>query len=456
MKINPNIFQAYDIRGIYPSTLNEEAAYLIGRAFVKFLKKPRLNIVVGRDGRLSSPALFRALTKGIIDQGANVIDIGLAITPMLYFAVAHFKYDGGIMVSASHNPPQYNGFKLVRVKAIPISEKSGIEEIKNLVLEGLQPTRRPPGRHLFKTIKKGKVVKKEVLKEYVRFNLKDFNLKKILPLKIVVDTANAVPGIVVPEFFKKINCKIYHLYSKLDGSFPNHFPSPHEEKNLKAIKKEVLNKKADLGIAFDGDGDRIIFVDEKGKMIPGDLITALLAKLILKKNPGEKVLCDVRSSNVVRDIIRENGGMVVIGRIGHSFIKERMRKENIIFQGELNGHYYLRSHYFCEAPFYVIFRVLEEMSKTGKKISELIKPFQRYCHSGEINFKVKNKKKVLETLENKFKDGKVLKTDGIRIDFPDWWFNARPSHTEPVLRLVVEAKTKKLMEQKKKELSSFI
>jgi phosphomannomutase len=444
--IATEIFRAYDIRGIYPSTINEEVAYLIGRAFVKFLQKTRLNIVVGRDGRLSSPSLFKALTKGIIDQGGNVIDIGLVITPMLYFSVAHFKFDGGISITASHNPPQYNGFKFVREKAIPISGKSGIEEIKKLVL-----------KDKFESKRKGKIIKKEVLNDYLRFNLKDFDLRKIKPFKIVIDTANAVPGIVVPEFFKKTNCKIYHLFPKLDGSFPNHLPNPHEEKNLKSLKREVLMKKANLGIAFDGDGDRVIFVDEKGKMIPGDLITALLAELILKENPNEKVLCDVRSSNIVRDVIKEMGGIPVIGRIGHSFIKERMRRENIIFQGELNGHYYLRTHYFCEAPFFVIFKILGEMSKQGKKISELVQPFKRYFHSGEINFEVKNKKKVLKALENKFKkDGKVLKIDGIRIDFPDWWFNARPSHTEPVLRLVIEAKTKELMQKKKKELSSLI
>jgi len=445
MKINPQIFRAYDIRGIYPKELDERAAYLIGRAFVKFFKKPRLKIVVGRDNRLSSPSLFKALTKGIIDQGADVIDIGLSTTPMHYFTVAHFKFDGGVMITASHNPPQYNGFKFVREKAIPISEKTGLKEIKKLTTRPGNVITRP-----------GRVVKKEVLKDYIEFNLKDFHLKKIKPLKIVIDTANAVPGILVPKIFKKTNCKIYYLFAKLDGSFPNHLPSPHEEKNLKSLKKEVLRKKADLGIAFDGDGDRVIFVDEKGKMIPGDLITALLASLILKENPGEKVLCDVRSSNIVRDVVKEMGGIPVIGRIGHSFIKERMRRENIIFQGELNGHYYLRTHYFCEAPFFVIFKILEEMSKQGKKISELTQPFKRYFHSGEINFEVKNKKKVLKTLENKFKGGKVLKIDGLRIVFPDWWFNVRPSHTEPVLRLVVEAKTKKLMEQKKKELSSLI
>jgi len=446
MKINSDIFRAYDIRGIYPEEINENAAYLIGRAYVKFLGKKNPKIVVGRDNRFSSPVLFKNLVSGIINSGANVIDIGLAITPMLYFTVAHFKYDGGVSITASHNPAQYNGFKFVREKAIPISEKTGLKEIKKLALAGK-----------FKIKGKGKVLRKKVLKEYIAFNLKDFDLEAIKPLKIVIDTANAVPGIVVPEFFKKTNCKIYHLYPKLDGTFPNHPPSPHEEENLRGLQRQVLNKKADLGIAFDGDGDRIIFVDENGKMIPGDLITALLAYLILKENPGEKVLCDVRSSNIVRDAVKEGGGKVVIGRIGHSFIKERMRKENIIFQGELNGHYYLREHYFCEAPFFAIFKILEEISERGRSISELVKPFRKYFHSGEINFEVKDKKKVLKTLENKFsRGGKVLKIDGLRIDHPDWWFNARPSHTEPVLRLVVEAKTKKLMEKKKKELIALI
>jgi len=314
-------------------------------------------------------------------------------------------------------------------------------------IKRLQPSRHPAG----------KVLRKKVLKEYIAFNLKDFDLEAIKPLKIVIDTANAVPGIVVPEFFKKTNCKIYHLYPKLDGAFPNHLPSPHEEKNLKGLKREVLKKKADLGIAFDGDGDRIIFVDEKGRMIRGDFITALMVSLVLRENLGEKVLCDVRSSNIVRDTVKEGGGKVIIGRIGHSFIKERMRKENIIFQGELNGHYYLREHYFCEAPFFAIFKILEEISERGRSISELVKPFRKYFHSGEINFEVKDKKKVLKTLENKFsRGGKVLKIDGLRIDYSDWWFNARPSHTEPVLRLVVEAKTKELMEKKKKELIKMI
>lgn len=449
MKINPEIFRAYDIRGIYPEVLNEEAAYLIGQAFVKFLRKSKPSIVVGRDGRLSTPKLFKSLTKGIIDQGGKVIDIGLAITPMLYFATAHFNFDGGINITASHNAPEYNGFKLVRKKAIPISGKSGIEDIKQIVFQ-----------NNFKRKEGGSIVKKDILKEYINFNLKKHDIKTIKPLRIVIDTANAVSGVIVPEFFKKINCKVYNLFLKIDGNFPNHLPSPHEEKNLKAIKKEILKKKADLGIAFDGDGDRIIFIDENGKMIRGDLITALMITLLLRDNPGEKILCDIRSSNIVKDTVKEAGGKIILGRIGHSFIKERMRKENILFQGELNGHYYLRSHYFSEAPFFVIIKLLKEVSKTGKSISELVKPFDRYYYSGEINFKVKEKNKAIKALEDKFRTGKISRIDGLRVDFKDWWFNIRPSNTEPLLRLVVEGEMKKTMERRKnqiiKTLSPFL
>lgn len=449
IKINPDIFRAYDIRGVFPEEINEEVAYLVGGAFVIFLsgqrKLRKLNIVVGRDNRLSSPSLFRSLARGITEQGANVIDIGLSPTPMLYFSVAHFKYDGGIEISASHLSSEYNGFKLVREKAIPVSEKSGIREIKNLVLKGR-----------FKKENKGKIIKKKVLKEYIRFNLKDFNLKLIKPLKIVIDTANAVPGVVIPEMFKKIPGKIYHLFQKLDGNFPNHSPDPHVKENLRELQKQVLNKKADLGIAFDGDGDRVIFVDEKGEIIGGDLIAALIAIRLLKSNPGEKIFYDLRSSKIVKEVIEKAGGKVVMGRLGHSFIKEQMRKENILFAGEFNGHYYLSRHYFCETPFFVIYKILEEISKTGKSLSELIKPFKKYFRSEEINFRVENKVGKIRELEKRYKNGKISHLDGIRIDFSDWWFNVRPSHTENLLRLNLEAKTKKLLEEKRKELLTLI
>ncbi len=446
MKINSDIFKAYDIRGIYPEEINEDTAYLIGRAFVKFLRKKNPRIVIGQDNRLSSPALFKSLTKGIIDQGANVVDIGLSTTPMLYFSVAHFKYDGGIEISSSHNPAQYNGFKLVKEKAIPISGESGIKEIKDMALKGE-----------FRAAERGKIIKREVLEDYISFNLKGINLSNGLkPLKIVIDTANGVAGILVSRLFKKVNHKIFHLYSELDGRFPNHPPDPLKKENLKTLCDAVKRKKADLGAAFDGDGDRIIFTNELGRIISGDLITALITRLILKEKPGEKILYDVRSSNIVKETIEENKGIPVIGRIGHSFIKEKMRNENIVFAGEFSGHYYHKNHYFFEYPIFILLKILEVISQNQKPLSQIIKPFRKYFHSGEINFKVKEKEKILKKIEEKFKSGKILKIDGLRIDFKNWWFLIRPSNTEPVIRLVVEAKTKKLMKGKVGEIKRII
>jgi len=445
VRIDPSIFRAYDIRGLYPEEINAESAYLIGRSFIKFLKEKNPKIVVGRDNRLSSPDLFRNLLKGIVEQGGNVVDIGLSTTPMLYFAAAHYKFDGGIEVTASHNPPQYNGFKIVREKAIPVSENTGLKEIRRLAAKAENIVIRP-----------GRIFKKDILKDYVRFNLKDFNLKEIKPFKIVIDTANSVSGINVAEFFREIPAKIYHLFRKLNGNFPNHSPTPHIKENLKELQRQILNKKSDLGIAFDGDGDRVIFVDEKGEVIGGDLIAALISVKLLENYPGEKIFYDLRSSKAVKESIIAAGGRVVMGRLGHSFIKEKMRKENVLFAGEFNGHYYLRQHYFCEAPFFVIFKVLEEMSKTGKKLSELIKPFKKYFRSEEINFKVKNKIRKIKELEERYKDGKISHVDGLMVEFSDWWFSIRPSHTEDLLRLNLEAKTNELMEKKKRELCSLI
>jgi phosphomannomutase len=424
-KINTDIFHAYDIRGIYPNELNEEAAYKIGLAFVKFLKKKtkkkNLNIVVGQDGRLSSPKLYKNLTQGIIRAGANVINIGLSTSPILYWTVGYYKFDGGINITASHNPPEYNGFKLVREKAIKIGENSGMKEIKNLA-KNIDFSE-------FSKIKKGEIKKKNVLTEYVKDNLALTDVKKNKKLKIVIDTANSVSGIVIPKIFKKTECQIYHIFSRLDGSFPNHSPDPLKKENLKSLCAEVKKRKADLGIAFDGDGDRIFFIDQNGKVIEAHFITALLAKLILEKNKKEKILFDIRTSNIVPEIIKSNGGKPIVYRIGHSLISNKMIKDKIFFGGELSGHYFLKKHYCCESPFFVIFKILEKMSKSGKNISELVEPYQKYFHSGEINFKIKDKEKILKVLEKKYKKGKISKLDGLRIDFKDWWFLVRASNT---------------------------
>jgi len=443
--VNPKIFKAYDIRGIFPEEINGRVAYLIGLAFVKFLGKLKPRVVVGRDNRISSPILHKNLIKGLREGGATVIDIGLSPTPMLYFAVAHYGHDGGINITASHNPKEYNGFKLVREKAIPISGDTGLQQIKNLM-------RRNPVR--LKTT--GKLVRKTPLKDYMDFNLKEVDIKNLKPLRIVVDTANAVPGILIPRITQNLTLKIYHLFKKLDGNFPNHQPNPLIKENLKALCSAVKKNIADVGVAFDGDGDRIFFVDEKGKIIPADIITALMAQLILKDNPGSKILYDVRSSRVVKEVIEENGGFPVIYQVGHALIKEKMRRDNIIFGGEFAGHFYYQKHYFCEAPLFILLKVIELISLSGKPLSRLIKPYQKYYHSGEINFETTDKAGKIKKLKKHFDSGEILGIDGLRVDFEDWWFNVRLSNTEPLLRLVVEAKTKKLLEEKKKELTRLI
>lgn len=418
------IFKAYDIRGIYGEQLNEDIAYKIGRAFAMYIGS---KIVVARDNRLSSDSLFEALTRGITDQGSDVYDIGLSTSPMFYFAVSNLVCDGGVIITASHNPPQYNGFKMVRSDAMPLSGEDGIDQIKQLVEE-----------NNFSSSKKGNISTLDITDKYVNsFEIKKYNLK------VVVDTANSVSGLIVNRMFRGVS--LFHLFSELDGSFPNHEPNPLEEKNIKDLREKVLEYGADIGIAFDGDGDRVFFVDEKGELISSDLIIALIAKLIDKK-----VLYDLRCSNIIKETARDS----VMWRVGHSFIKKKMKDEDIFFGGEYSGHYYLKqgSSYF-ESPYFVIYKLFEAME--NKKLSELIAPFKKYYHSGELNFEVKDKQSIIEKVEKNYSYGKITKIDGVRIDFDDWWFLLRGSNTEPILRLIVEAKSKELLDSKIKEIVPF-
>lgn len=447
--VNSSIFKAYDIRGVYPDEINEEVVFKIAQAFVLFLQKKQRNwkkIVVSRDNRLSSSLLCKAVIKGIRAAGADVIDIGLAPTPMFYFAVAHYGFDGGIQVSASHNPAQFNGLKIVREKAISVGEGSGLQEIRRFSFEG----------RMAPITQEGRLIHKNVLGDYVNFQFQDFRTRAFKHLRIVIDTANAVPGLVVPRFMKKLGIKLVHINAKLDGRFPAHPPDPLRPENFKPLQAAVKKYKADLGVAFDGDGDRIIFCDEKGKAISSDIITALIATIILRSNPGAKIAYDVRSSRSTEEAIRENGGIPRVSRVGHSFIKAQMRKENIIFAGEFSGHFYHKDHYFCEAPFWVLGQVLQEMAGKGKSLSKIASPLVRYFSSGELNFEVEDKEGVMKKLEHRFRRGKVSKIDGVRVDFRDWWFLARPSNTENLLRLSIEAKTKKLLEEKKKILKRIL
>jgi phosphomannomutase len=453
--MNLNIFKAYDIRGIYPDEINKYDSEKIGEAFVLFLKKKnnrKLNIIVGRDNRVSSPVLSKYLKQGILKQkDINLIDIGLTSSPMFYFAAKLYNCDGGLMVTASHNPPEYNGFKIIDKGASPVGENSGLKEIKKIVLS-LKSNK--------KNTKKAEVKRRDVLKRYLDFNLSisklDFEKLKTAKLKIGVDTANAVSGILINELKKQLPCKIYHIFSKLDGNFPNHLANPLEEKNIKDLKSLVKKKKLDLGIAFDGDGDRIVFIDEKGGTIPCDFITCLISQILLKDNPKSKILYNICSSNIIRDVVKESGGTALAGKVGHTFIKVRMKKDKVIFAGEFSGHYFLGYPYFFEIPLFILFKILNKISDKEKTISQLIQEFKKYYNSGQVNFKVDDKKNKIKLIEREFKNGKVSHLDGLRIDFKDWWFNVRPSNTENLLRVIVEAKTKSLMQGKLKKIKKLI
>lgn len=443
--MDSKIFKAYDIRGAYPEELDEEAAYKIGAAFALFIKKvsnkENPEIVVGRDNRKSSDSLFEEFKRGITEQGADVVNIGLSTTPMLYFAVANYGYDGGANITASHNPPRYNGFKFVKEGAIPLSGDSGIEEIKETVLSG----------DFVKSEKTGKVTEKNIIDDYALSN----GVPDAFGFKVVVDTANGVSGLIVPALFKNVN--LVRLFPDLDGDFPNHEPDPLKEENIKFLKERVAEERADLGVAFDGDGDRVFFVDEKGSVIPSDVLLAFVSSLILRDLPGSKIIYDVRSSNIIKETVEENGGEAVMSRVGHSFIKKTMRDKDIVFGAEYSGHYYLKqgSDYF-EAPYFVVFSILKEMKRLGRPLSRLIEPFKKYYHSGEMNFKVEDKENILKNIEERYKDGKISHIDGLRVDFENWWFSLRASNTEPLIRMVVEAKTEELMKEKVEEIKEMI
>jgi phosphomannomutase len=429
------IFKSYDIRGTYPDEVNDEIAYKIGRAVVSLTKAK--TVVVGNDMRVSSPKIFEALSRGITTQGADVIDIGMCTTPMVYFASGKYGYDSAVMITASHNPPEYNGFKLCRRDAVPISYETGINEIEKLVSKD----------QLVDSNVKGKVMKKEIFDEYKSFILAG---KEKLGYKVVVDTANAM-GVLEEDILKGV-CDIVALYPELDGSCPNHEANPLKPENMVELQKSVVEEKADLGIAYDGDADRVMFVDEKGEILRADLVTALIAGLY--KN--ETILFDVRSSWAVEEEILKNSNRAVRCRVGHALIKKQMRDEKAIFAGELSGHYYFRDTFYAESSTKAAIMVMEMMKNSGKKLSELIKPLNRFYATGEINSEVKDKDAKIEEIGQLYKDGNISRLDGISVEYDDWWFNVRKSNTEPLLRLNLEAKTEKMMEEKRDEVLKVI
>jgi len=441
--INQKIFKAYDVRGVYPGELNEDVACKIGQAFVEFTRTKE--VVVGRDVRLSSLPLSRALIQGIISQGADVIDIGMVSTPMLYQAVISYQDSCGIMVTASHDPKEYNGFKLCKKNALMLNKDTGIKEIKNLVC-----------KDKFRKKRQGQIIETNFLEEYIENIFKYVDYREVKGLKVVVDAGNGVAGLIIPGIFKRIDSKLISLYFKPDGNFPNRSPNPLDPGSLLSLQDIVKEKSADLGVAFDGDADRAIFIDEKGKCIGGDLITALLAKDFLKEDRGKKIIYSLNSSRIVKETIQKSRGIPIVSPVGTSFIKDQMRKEKAIFAGEVSGHYYFKELDYTDNADLTMLKVMEILSKEKKALSELIQPFKKYWQSGEINFEVKNKENKICEIEKQYSDGRISRLDGLSVDFKDWWFNIRPSNTEDLLRLVVEAETEGLMKEKVKEITKII
>ena len=445
MGLDPSIFKAYDVRGIYPDQINEEAAYRIGWATSKFLNAK--TIAVGRDMRLSSPALAKALIEGITSAGTDAVDLGMIGTDMYYMAVPKYGYDGGIVVTASHNPKEWNGMKFIRAGAVPISSDTGLKEIKELSLNG----------NISKASVQGKVYQKDIYEDYVQHVLSFIDPSKIKPYKIVMDPGNGMGGYIASHIFKHLPCQIIPMNFEPDGTFPNHEPNPMLEENQGPIVERVLAEKADLGVMWDGDADRCFLVDSNGRFVEGYFITALLAEAVLRKKPGATILCDPRNIWAVVDTVRENGGRLVINKAGHSFLKEAMRRENAAFGGEMSGHYYFQENYCADSGMIPVLMILELMSEKGKSLAELVEPLRsKYFISGEINSEVEDAQAIIAKLKERYSDGEISLIDGLSVEYPDWRFNVRPSNTEPLLRLNVEARSKELMEQKRDELLAQI
>jgi phosphomannomutase len=452
-QVNPNIFKAYDIRGLYPDDLDQGLAYKVGRAYATLIKKEnpgrKLEIVVSRDMRQSSPALKKKLVAGLTDSGLDVIDIGLNTTTTFYFAVGYYGYDGGIQITASHNPKEYNGFKLTRAQAKPISGETGIMEIKDMVIaEEFCALAEQTG-----TIKTKQGVRTDLIAEQTQ----GINLKQIKPFTVVADAANSVAALDLEALFQQLDAKLIKLNFELDGTFPSHPADPLKEENLELIKQKVVEAGADFGIAPDGDGDRYFFIDEQGHTIRQEILRGIMAQITLKKHPGATICYDIRPGRITRDMIEQAGGEPVVTRVGHSLIKQKMLEVDAAYGGESSGHYFYRFDYGTfEAPVKLTVEFLRFISQQGKPLSEIIKPYQKYYHSGEINSEVEDKQTVLERLADKYADADISRLDGVTITYDDFWFNVRPSNTEPKLRLNLEATSPSLMAEKRDEVLAVI
>jgi phosphomannomutase len=441
------VFKAYDVRGIYPTQLDEDGAYRIGRAYVEHFE-PKA-IAVGRDMRLSSPSMSRATIDGCADGGATVADLGLVGTEMLYHAVAELSLDGGICVTASHNPKEYTGMKIVRRGALPVGGDSGLAAIRTLAEAGFGEAER-----------RGEVRREDVWDGFVRKVLSFIDPANVSPLRVVVDAANGMAGVMLPPVLERLpQLDVVRCYFEPDGGFPNHEPNPLLPENREFIVAKVREEHADLGVAYDGDADRCFFVDDTGEFVPGDFVTALLAAAVLEASPGQKVIYDVRASRAVPETIERAGGIPLVNRVGHAFIKQRMRKEDAVFAGEVSAHYYFRDFSQADTGVVPFLIMLELLSKRARKLSEILAPYrERFFLTGEINTPVTDVPLKLQELKERYTaaGGRISHLDGISVDFDDWHFNVRPSNTEPLVRLNLEALSEELMLERRDEVLELI
>ncbi len=445
--LEPKVFKAYDIRGLYSSELDEDGAYRVGRAYVEHFEP--LSIAVGRDMRLSSPTMAAAVIEGAADGGADVVDIGLVGTEMVYFAVDDGSLDGGICVTASHNPKDYTGMKIVRRGALPVGGDSGLAEIRDRALAGFG-----------EVVRRGEVNTRDVWDGFVEKVLSFVDPDAIRPLRVVVDGANGMAGVMIERVLERLpQLDVVRCNFEPDGTFPNHEPNPLLPENRQFIVRKTREEGADLGVAYDGDADRCFFVDDTGEFVPGDFVTALLARSILEKQPGSKVIYDVRASWAVPKTIAEAGGEPLVNRVGHAFIKHRMRKEDAAFGGEVSAHYYFRDFSMADSGVVPFLLMLELLSHTKAKLSETLAPYRsKYFLTGEINTPVSDVPLKLQELKERYagEGGSISHLDGLSVDFDDWHFNVRPSNTEPLLRLNLEALSEGLMEAKRDEVLALI
>jgi phosphomannomutase len=447
--LDASVFKAYDVRGLYPSQLDEDGARGIGRAYVEQFEPAR--IAVGRDMRLSSATMAAAVIEGASGAGAEVLDLGLVGTKMVYFAVGDLGLDGGVMVTASHNPKDYTGMKIVRAGALPVGGDSGLLDVRDRAISGSDTLGSDPS-------KRGAVTSRDIWPAYVERVLGFIDSAKVHPLKVVIDGANGMAGAMLAPILEQLPIEAVRCYFDPDGTFPNHEPNPLLPENREFIVQKTLEEGADFGVAFDGDADRCFFVDDTGEFVPGDFATALFAEAALAKEPGARIIYDVRASWAVPETIERAGGVPLVNRVGHAFIKLRMREEHATFAGEVSGHYYFRDFSQADSGVIPFLLMLERVSTAGVKLSELLRPFrERYFITGELNTPVADVAAKLQELEERFaKEGTVSHLDGLSVEAPDWHFNVRPSNTEPLLRLNLEARSQELMERKRDEVLAVV